>query len=140
MLSIVIKRSKVNLYESIYQMPNYKYSAFNGFLLRESGLVQNWNDIQALQLRLLAEKKEEKVTPETIAQRLFTGIANIEILSKSFACMVHSIGKTLNEDISNEGLTKVVERLTVLGPNDELNIYWLGIKKEVLNIKDETVL
>lgn len=95
-------------------MPIKRYSEFNQYLLWESGVGADIEAIQRHYTRLfsfLALKEIDNANKE--AENLFYThyaiLEKIDFKSLAFACLVHSVGESVRDDYSEEGLKATAE-------------------------------
>lgn len=115
MITKVIAGKSVRLYDSIDELPIVRFHKYNKYLLIDSGIGSDLSDIDAHIERLYRymkhDSKEAIQELQNLRQSLY--MVSMEISPKflSFAVLVESIDGIKADDLSDEGLRKVLETL-----------------------------
>lgn len=159
-----INKHVVELYDSIDELPIVRFQKYNKYLLIDSGVGSDMNDvldhIDRAKLYISANPKMAVVEMENMRQAIYLISEEISPKYMAFAVLVHKIdGKEMN-DLSDVGLKKVLEILNevkkswidgildlVKKKNDrELSLYFPGkfedasVKEYFDLLKDHTLL
>lgn len=110
----------IQIYSSAKEMPIHRYTAFQKYLLMESGIGASMESIGTHFSKLHsfivnAMHEEAKKEAENLHFSFFSILNEINYQSLAFACMVYSIGDTPITDISDENLPLIVKQLGQAG-------------------------
>lgn len=110
-----INKHVVELYDSIDELPIVRFQKYNKYLLIDSGVGSDMNDvldhIDRAKLYISANPKMAVVEMENMRQAIYLISEEISPKYMAFAVLVHKIdGKEMN-DLSDVGLKKVLEIL-----------------------------
>lgn len=110
-----INKHVVELYDSIDELPIVRFQKYNKYLLIDSGVGSDINDvldhIDRAKLYISANPKMAVVEMENMRQAIYLISEEISPKYMAFAVLVHKIdGKEMN-DLSDVGLKKVLEIL-----------------------------
>lgn len=159
-----INKHVVELYDSIDELPIVRFQKYNKYLLIDSGVGSDMNDvldhIDRAKLYISANPKMAVVEMENMRQAIYLISEEISPKYMAFAVLVHKIdGKEMN-DLSDVGLKKVLEILNEVKKSwidgildlvkkkidRELNLYFPGkfedasVKEYFDLLKDHTLL
>ncbi|NQU52437.1 MAG: hypothetical protein HQ522_07845 [Bacteroidetes bacterium] len=124
----------VQIYDSIDELPIKRFHKYNKFLLVDSGIGSDINDLNqkiSIIIRHVNNKSEHAITElENMRQSLYLVSSEINPSYLAFSCLVYSIDGQILKDISDDGLRRVLERLnnTKVG---WLNGFLESIKKKI---------
>jgi hypothetical protein len=115
-----VGKHKVNRYSSIDEMPIVRFMTFNRFVLIDSGIGSNLEDIDAHDARIIkyAHKQDfERVAREieNRNQAVRMIIENLNPQYMAYAALIKDIDGEPCDDLSEEGLKATVERLAKMG-------------------------
>lgn len=120
MKSVSINGNLVKLYDSIDELPISQFQNYQRYLLIDSGIGSDVNDIAAhinTIRKLVKSKQEEKADRELInlMQNIVFCVKESNPKLYSFCCLIHSInGKELN-DFSQDNLNLTIKQLSKKG-------------------------
>lgn len=132
--------SRIELFESIQDLPMRNSNAFNKALLFDAGVGSTPADLdkhfQKLFMFLGAEKdmKKEAIAEATnMYYQWVQALEDFNIKYVSFACLVHSIDGTEYRDLTESGLLKTIAAIEKTGLTDgELGTWLEGVKKNLM--------
>ena len=137
MKSLLINKKIVRVYDSIDEMPIINFQKYNKYLLIDSGIGSDADDIDAHIIKIakfIKANNSKKALQELQNMRQNMYMVNSEISPKylAFAALIHSIdGKEVN-DLSDDGLKKLLQDLKDIKHSKVINfLFWL--KKKVTN-------
>lgn len=112
----------IRLFESIDELPVRNFSAFNKYLMIDSGIGSDFDEIDRTHIQAMFKTIEspEKLKKELQNLRSLVNnmLSDVNVKHLAFACLIHSIdGETL-EDLSQTNLEKVIRRLSDAGLTD----------------------
>lgn len=116
MKSLLINKKIVQVYDSIDEMPIVNFQKYNKYLLIDSGIGSDVDDIDTHIVkiaRFIKANDSKKALQELQNMRQNMYMVNNEISPKylAFAALIHSIdGKEVN-DLSDDGLKKLLQGL-----------------------------
>lgn len=116
-MKLIVKNSKIiRVYDSIDEMPIVNYQKYNKYLLIDSGIGSDINDIDTHIVRiakLINSDRREDALKELQNMRQNLYMVNSEISPKylAFAALVHSIDGRPVTDISDNGLKAVLKEI-----------------------------
>lgn len=137
MKSLLINKKIVRVYDSIDEMPIINFQKYNKYLLIDSGIGSDADDIDAHIIKIAKfiktnNSKEALQELQNMRQNMY--MVNNEISPKylAFAALIHSIdGKEVN-DLSDDGLKKLLQDLKDIKHSKVIN-FLLWLKKKVTN-------
>ena len=135
MKSLLINKKIVRVYDSIDEMPIVNFQKYNKYLLIDSGIGSDADDIDAHIVKIakfIKANNNKKALQELQNMRQNMYMVNNEISPKylAFAALIHSIdGKEVN-DLSDDGLKKLLQDLKDIKHSKVINIL-LWLKKKV---------
>jgi hypothetical protein len=116
MKSLLINNKVIRVYDSIDEMPIINFQKYNKYLLIDSGIGSDADDIDAHITRIAKfinsnNKKNALLELQNMRQSMY--MVNNEISPKylAFAALVHSIDGEEAKDLSDDGLKNMLERL-----------------------------
>ena len=135
MKSLLINKKIVRVYDSIDEMPIINFQKYNKYLLIDSGIGSDADDIDAHIVKIakfIKANNNKKALQELQNMRQNMYMVNNEISPKylAFAALIHSIdGKEVN-DLSDDGLKKLLQDLKDIKHSKVIN-FLLWLKKKV---------
>ena len=108
---------KVVLYDSIDELPIARFHKYNRYLLVDAGVGSEISDFDnhiERVVRYIRNKDNESAGKEleNLRQNVFMVLSEQNIKHLSFACLVKTIDGKANDDLSPDGLAKVLELLS----------------------------
>lgn len=137
MKSLLINKKIVRIYDSIDEMPIINFQKYNKYLLIDSGIGSDADDIDAHIIKIakfIKANNSKKALQELQNMRQNMYMVNSEISPKylAFAALIYSIdGKEVN-DLSDDGLKKLLQDLKDIKHSKVIN-FLLWLKKKVTN-------
>lgn len=135
MKSLLINKKIVRVYDSIDEMPIVNFQKYNKYLLIDSGIGSDVDDIDAHIVKIakfIKANNNKKALQELQNMRQNMYMVNSEISPKylAFAALIHSIdGKEVN-DLSDDGLKKLLQDLKDIKHSKVID-FLLWLKKKV---------
>ena len=135
MKSLLINKKIVRVYDSIDEMPIVNFQKYNKYLLIDSGIGSDADDIDAHIVKIakyIKSNNNKKALQELQNMRQNMYMVNNEISPKylAFAALIHSIdGKEVN-DLSDDGLKKLLQDLKDIKHSKVID-FLLWLKKKV---------
>lgn len=135
MKNLLINKKIVRVYDSIDEMPIVNFQKYNKYLLIDSGIGSDADDIDAHIVKIakfIKANNNKKALQELQNMRQNMYMVNNEISPKylAFAALIHSIdGKEVN-DLSDDGLKKLLQDLKDIKHSKVIN-FLLWLKKKV---------
>lgn len=137
MKNLLINNKIIQVYDSIDEMPIINFQKYNKYLLIDSGIGSDADDIDAHIIKIakfIKANNSKKALQELQNMRQNMYMVNNEISPKylAFAALIHSIdGKEVN-DLSDDGLKKLLEDLKNIKHSKVID-FLLWLKKKVTN-------
>ena len=137
MKSLLINKKIVRVYDSIDEMPIVNFQKYNKYLLIDSGIGSDADDIDAHIVKIakfIKANNNKKALQELQNMRQNMYMVNNEISPKylAFAALIHSVdGKEIN-DLSDDGLKKLLQDLKEVKHSKVVD-FLLWLKKKVTN-------
>lgn len=135
MKSLLINTKIVRVYDSIDEMPIVNFQKYNKYLLIDSGIGSDADDIDAHIVKIakfIKANNNKKALQELQNMRQNMYMVNSEISPKylAFAALIHSVdGKEVN-DLSDDGLKKLLHDLKDIKHSKVIE-FLLWLKKKV---------
>lgn len=135
MKSLLINKKIVRVYDNIDEMPIVNFQKYNKYLLIDSGIGSDADDIDAHIVKIakfIKANNNKKALQELQNMRQNMYMVNNEISPKylAFAALIHSIdGKEVN-DLSDDGLKKLLQDLKDIRHSKVID-FLLWLKKKV---------
>lgn len=135
MKSLLINKKIVRVYDSIDEMPIVNFQKYNKYLLIDSGIGSDADDIDAHIVKIakyIKSNNNKKALQELQNMRQNIYMVNSEISPKylAFAALIHSVdGKEVN-DLSDDGLKKLLQDLKEVKHSKVVD-FLLWLKKKV---------
>lgn len=137
MKNLLINKKIVQVYDSIDEMPIVNFQKYNKYLLIDSGIGSDADDIDAHIVKIakyIKSNNNKKALQELQNMRQNIYMINSEISPKylAFAALIHSVdGKEVN-DLSDDGLKKLLQDLKEVKHSKVVD-FLLWLKKKVTN-------
>lgn len=137
MKNLLINKKIVRVYDSIDEMPIVNFQKYNKYLLIDSGIGSDADDIDAHIVKIakyIKSNNNKKALQELQNMRQNIYMVNSEISPKylAFAALIHSVdGKEVN-DLSDDGLKKLLQDLKEVKHSRVVD-FLLWLKKKVTN-------
>lgn len=114
MNTIKVKGKTVRYYDSIEELPVQRFHKFNKYLLIDSGIGSDLNDIDNHIYKILAfinAKDTESAKREVLnlRQNLYFVSQEINLRHASFMVLIESIDGKPNNDLSEEGIQRTLK-------------------------------
>jgi hypothetical protein len=127
---------EIELYASIHELPINRYRALQQYLLQDSGIGSSMADVDTRLnniITLLANDKKEDAINEAANLRytFFTMLSQTNYKALAFACLIKRMNNVLAEDLSGEGLQRVVDQISQMSIA-ELDEVWDEVKKKLI--------
>lgn len=135
MKSLLINKKIIRVYDSIDEMPIVNFQKYNKYLIIDSGIGSDADDIDAHIVKIakfIKANNNKKALQELQNMRQNMYMVNNEISPKylAFAALIHSIdGKEVN-DLSDDGLKKLLQDLKDIKHSKVID-FLLWLKKKV---------
>ena len=135
MKNVLINKKIVRVYDSIDEMPIINFKKYNKYLLIDSGIGSDADDIDAHIVKIakyIKSNNNRKALQELQNMRQNIYMVNSEISPKylAFAALIHSVdGKEVN-DLSDDGLKKLLQDLKEVKHSKVID-FLLWLKKKV---------
>lgn len=124
---------KVEIYESIDELPIKRFHKFNKYMLVDAGIGSDLNDINEHIAKISrfidSDTKSAKQELENLRQSLFMVSEGMNVKHLSFVTLIHSINGELITDLSDENIKAVSKRLSNVKRNTLEKILNLVKKK-----------
>ena len=135
MKNLIVNKKVVRVYDSIDEMPIINFQKYNKYLLIDSGIGSDADDIDAHITRIarfIKSNNAKKALQELQNMRQNMYMVNNEISPRylAFAVLIHSIdGKEIN-DLSDDGLKNTLAELKRIKHSTIIN-FLIWLKKKV---------
>jgi hypothetical protein len=115
----LFKRTKVVVYDDIEQLTIDRFNKINKYWMLHDNIGSTFQDIDnnhISKLMLITDNKDKLVKELENLRILVFNITNeVNPTHLAFGCLVHSINDEVNEDLSEEGIRKVLKKLNNAG-------------------------
>ena len=134
MKEIKIGKHKVEMHDDISQLPVKRYHVFNRMLLVDAGIGSDVSDFDRHIERVMAYSRKEQrenllAELKNLRQSVYFVLNGINPKLMSFACLVTKIDGSACDDLTDEGLRKVVAVLNDV-PISEVTASFEAVKKK----------
>ena len=135
MKTLIINKKAVKVYDSIDEMPIINFQKYNKYLLIDSGIGSDADDIDThiTQIaKFIKANNNKKALQELQNMRQNMYMVNCEISPRylAFAALIHSIDDKKVDDLSDDGLKSLLKELREVKHSTIMNLLvWL--KKKV---------
>lgn len=135
MKNLTINKKTVRVYDSIDEMPIINFQKYNKYLLIDSGIGSDVDDIDAHIARIakfIKSNNAKKALQELQNMRQNMYMVNSEISPKylAFAALIHSIDGEEVNDLSDDGLKNVLAKLKEI-KHSKIIDFLVWLKKKV---------
>lgn len=135
MKNLTVNKKTVRVYDSIDEMPIINFQKYNKYLLIDSGVGSDVDDIDAHIARIakfIKSNNAKKALQELQNMRQNMYMVNSEISPKylAFAALIHSIDGEEVNDLSDDGLKNVLARLKEI-KHSKIIDFLVWLKKKV---------
>lgn len=136
MKQMLINKKTICVYDSIDEMPIANFQKYNKYLMIDSGIGSDVDDIDAHITKIakyIKSKDEKKALLELQNMRQSMYMVNSEISPKylAFAALIHSIDGKEVTDLSDDGLKALLEEIKQIKHSKVVEfLFWL--KKKLL--------
>lgn len=135
MKTVIIRNKEVRLYDSIDEMPIVNFQKYNKYLLIDSGIGSDVDDIDTHIVKVakfIKAGNSNKAMQELQNMRQNMHMVNSEISPKylAFAALVHSIDGKEVTDLSDENLKAVLDQINSIRHSRLLDLF-MRLKKKV---------
>lgn len=135
MKSLTVNKKTVRVYDSIDEMPIINFQKYNKYLLIDSGIGSDVDDIDAHIARIakfIKSNNAKKALQELQNMRQNMYMVNSEISPKylAFAALIHSIDGEEVNDLSDDGLKNVLAKLKEI-KHSKIIDFLVWLKKKV---------
>lgn len=135
MKNLTVNKKTVRVYDSIDEMPIINFQKYNKYLLIDSGIGSDVDDIDAHIARIakfIKSNNDKKALQELQNMRQSMYMVNSEISPKylAFAALIHSIDGEEVNDLSDDGLKNVLAKLKEI-KHSKIIDFLVWLKKKV---------
>ena len=135
MKNLTVNKKTVRVYDSIDEMPIINFQKYNKYLLIDSGIGSDVDDIDAHIARIakfIKSNNAKKALQELQNMRQNMYMVNNEISPKylAFAALIHSIDGEEVNDLSDDGLKNVLAKLKEI-KHSKIIDFLVWLKKKV---------
>lgn len=137
MKNLLVNKKIVQVYDSIDEMPIVNFQKYNKYLLIDSGIGSDADDVDAHIVKIakyIKSNNSKKALQELQNMRQNIYMVNSEISPKylAFAALIHSIDGKEVTDLSDDGLKKLLYDLREI-KHSKIIDFLLWLKKKVTN-------
>ena len=115
MKTVKINNHELKLYDSIDEMPIVNFQKYNKYIIVDSGLGSDIDSVDEhlVNLAKLIRSDKDKAQQElqNLRQTMHLIVSGISPNYLAFAALIHSIDGKVVEDLSNENLKSIIEKL-----------------------------
>lgn len=134
MREVELKGHKVTLYTSIEELPMARFHRYNKYLLIDSAIGGDMSAFDAHIERVVRyirqDKRDEAATElDNLRQNVYMILEQTTPRYMSFACLVKEVDGKVVDDLSDEGVRKVLEMFNDV-PVGELTAQYDAVKKK----------
>lgn len=134
MRTLALKNKIIKVYDSIDEMPIVNFQKYNKFLLIDSGIGSDADDIDAHIVKIakfIKSKDDKKAFQELQNMRQNMHMVNNEISPKylAFAALIHSINGKEVKDLSDDNLKSIISSINSV-KHSAIVDFLLSIKKK----------
>lgn len=135
MKEVQIGKHKVEMHDDISQLPVKRYHVFNRMLLVDAGIGSDISDFDRHLERIMAYTRKEQrenllAEVKNLRQSVYFVLNGINPKLMAFACLVTKIDGTAYDDLTDEGLRKVVAVLNDV-PIADVTASFEAVKKKI---------
>jgi hypothetical protein len=114
-----IKQHSIEIYDDIDQLPIERFNKANKYWMLDDNIGSSFTDIDKTHISrmiLVADNKEKLLKEiENLRILIYNVISEVNPSHMAFACLVDSIDRETVTDYSEEGLRRLLKRLSDLG-------------------------
>ena len=114
-----IKQHSIEIYDDIDQLPIERFNKANKYWMLDDNIGSSFTDIDKTHISrmiLVADNKEKLLKEiENLRILIYNVISEVNPSHMAFACLVDSIDGEVVTDYSEEGLRRLLKRLSDLG-------------------------
>lgn len=137
MKSLLVNKKIIQVYDSIDEMPIVNFQKYNKYLLIDSGIGSDADDIDAHIVKIakfIKSNNNKKALQELQNMRQNIYMVNSEISPKylAFAALIHSIDGKKIDSLSDDNLKKILQDLKEI-KHSKIIDFLLWLKKKVIN-------
>ena len=134
MKEVQIGKHRVEMHDDISQLPVKRYHVFNRMLLVDAGIGSDISDFDRHLERVMAYTRKEQrenllAEVKNLRQSVYFVLNGINPKLMAFACLVTKIDGTAYDDLTDEGLRKVVAVLNDV-PIADVTAQFEAVKKK----------
>jgi hypothetical protein len=134
MKEVELNGHRVKIYDSIDDLPIVRFHRYNRMLLVDAGIGSDIADFDSHIERVVAyirkgDNQNAAKELDNLRQNVYMIMSGQSVRDLSFACLVAEVDGKLQDDLSPEGLTKVLELLGGT-PRKELAEVFQSAKKK----------
>ena len=115
MKTVKINNHELKLYDSIDEMPIVNFQKYNKYIIVDSGLGSDIDSVDEhlVNLAKLIKSDKDKAQQElqNLRQTMHLIVSGISPNYLAFAALIHSIDGKVVEDLSDENLKSIIEKL-----------------------------
>ena len=115
MKTVKINNHELKLYDSIDEMPIVNFQKYNKYIIVDSGLGSDIDSVDEhlVNLAKLIRSDKDKAQQElqNLRQTMHLIVSGISPNYLAFAALIHSIDGKVVEDLSDENLKSIIEKL-----------------------------
>jgi hypothetical protein len=135
MKEVELNKHKVRIYDSIDELPMVRFHRYNRMLLVDAGIGSDISDFDGhieRVVRYIKKGDNDSAAKEldNLRQNVYMIMTGQSVRDLSFACLVHSIDGKTCDDLSPDGLAKVLEKLGG-ATRKELTGAYQSVKKKI---------
>ena len=135
MKTIVINNKILKVYDSIDEMPIINFQKYNKYLLIDSGIGSNVDDIDAHIAKIAKfikadDKTKALVELQNMRQNIYMINSQISPKYLAFAALIYSVDNRVSTDLSDDGLTRLLQSIREVRHSAILN-FLANLKKKV---------
>lgn len=135
MKELKVNRHKVQMYDSIDEMPICRYHKFTQLMVLNSGLGSTMGDIENKLRELMKYIQTDKAKAQKELENLYQCITiinrGVNLPSQAMASLVYSIDGERCDDLTSEGLARTAKKLEQMKQGDLIDILQ-GVKKKLM--------
>ena len=135
MKELKVNRHKVQMYDSIDEMPICRYHMFTQLMVLYSGLGSTMGDIENKLRELMKYIQTDKAKAQKELENLYQCITiinrGVNLPSQAMASLVYSIDGERCDDLTSEGLARTAKKLEQMKQGDLRDILQ-GVKKKLM--------
>lgn len=120
MKTIKIKSHDIQIYSDIDDTPIGRYNQFNLYMLADSDVGSSMESVNARLSRMDAflaagDIKKARVERQNLQVTFYSTFNKLNYAQRAFCCLIYKINDDRFDDISDEGINTMIERLDKIG-------------------------